>query len=126
MKGIKPMWEDKSNVNGGRWLLSQNKQVRRECLEERWLDTMLFLIGDDHHGQQGHGGGGGGTVSRAVNGAVVSVRTKLDKIGVWVGSGSSGSSRGFGGDQVARDIGARFKRYLRLQEQIVFETHQVS
>ncbi len=120
------MWEDKSNVNGGRWLLSQNKQVRRECLEERWLDTMLFLIGDDHHGQQGHGGGGGGTVSRAVNGAVVSVRTKLDKIGVWVGSGSSGSSRGFGGDQVARDIGARFKRYLRLQEQIVFETHQVS
>ncbi len=112
-RGIKPMWEDRRNVDGGRWLLSQNKHSRRDCLEDRWLDTMLFLVGDNHDDED---------VSAAINGAVVSVRTKVDKIGVWVGAAACD-----GGQQdCVRRVGGRFKRYLGLQEQIVFETHQDS
>ena len=51
------------------------------CLDNFWLEVMLCLIGetfDDH--------------SKYVNGAVVSVRNKGDKIGMWLGDASQQSS----------------------------------
>ena len=76
---------------------------------------MLFLVGDDH----GSGGDRSSSVGSVVNGAVVSVRTKMDKIGVWVGVSDDTA--------VVREVGSRFKRYLRLppDQQIVFEVAMV-
>nr|XP_023697597.1 eukaryotic translation initiation factor 4E-1A-like [Paramormyrops kingsleyae] len=66
------MWEDDRNKQGGRWLVTLSKQQRRSDLDRFWLETLLCLIGeafDDY--------------SDEVCGAVVSVRTKGDKIAVW-------------------------------------------
>lgn len=39
-KNIRPMWEDESNKNGGRWILNFSKQQRRIDLDDMWLDSV--------------------------------------------------------------------------------------
>ncbi|XP_018090583.1 eukaryotic translation initiation factor 4E isoform X3 [Xenopus laevis] len=70
--GIEPMWEDEKNKRGGRWLITLNKQQRRNDLDRFWLETLMCLIGEsfDEH-------------SDDVCGAVVNVRAKGDKIAIW-------------------------------------------
>ena len=46
-EGIKPMWEDPGNRYGGSWRFAQEKRSRK-FLDERWLDLMLLLIGEDY------------------------------------------------------------------------------
>lgn len=41
-KGIMPMWEDKANKRGGRWLLSLEKKQRNNDLDRYWLDIVSF------------------------------------------------------------------------------------
>ncbi|XP_057706306.1 eukaryotic translation initiation factor 4E-1A-like isoform X2 [Corythoichthys intestinalis] len=70
--GIEPMWEDKRNRRGGRWLITLSKQQRKADLDRFWLETLLCLVGeafDDH--------------SDDVCGAVINVRAKGDKIAIW-------------------------------------------
>ncbi|CAD7686321.1 unnamed protein product [Nyctereutes procyonoides] len=62
--GIEPMWEDKKNKRGGRWLITLNKQQRRK--------TLLCLIGESFD-----------DYSDDVCGAVIDVRAKGDKIAIW-------------------------------------------
>ncbi|KAG8593170.1 hypothetical protein GDO81_000744 [Engystomops pustulosus] len=38
--GIEPMWEDEKNKRGGRWLITLNKQQRRNDLDRFWLETV--------------------------------------------------------------------------------------
>jgi hypothetical protein len=45
-EGIKPMWEDENNKNGGRWLINLDKKQRTTCLDNFWLEVMLCLIGE--------------------------------------------------------------------------------
>ena len=45
-EGIKPMWEDDNNKNGGRWLINLDKKQRMTCLDNFWLEVMLCLIGE--------------------------------------------------------------------------------
>jgi translation initiation factor 4E len=51
-KGIRPMWEDAENKNGGSWLhqLSGNapkgKQQQPE-IDEYWMETLMALVGDN-------------------------------------------------------------------------------
>lgn len=56
--GIKPMWEDPPNKNGGRWtvtlerrnrIMSQQQQQQQHMsyyIEQHWLEVMLTLIGE--------------------------------------------------------------------------------
>lgn len=39
---IRPMWEDKANKHGGRWILNfgRHLQQHRNDLDEMWLDTV--------------------------------------------------------------------------------------
>ncbi|XP_061541654.1 eukaryotic translation initiation factor 4E-1A-like isoform X1 [Phycodurus eques] len=96
--GIEPMWEDRRNRRGGRWLITLSKQQRKADLDRFWLETVCFaamisarsvlpsgpscedvpvpqllcLVGeafDDH--------------SDDVCGAVINVRAKGDKIAIW-------------------------------------------
>ena len=69
--GVKPMWEDDSNKHGGRWLINFQRN-HREALDECWLEVLLCLIGEQF-----------GDDGETVNGAVVAVRNKGDKIGLW-------------------------------------------
>ena len=71
-KGIQPMWEDKQNVQGGRWLLQTNKAVRDKFLDSFWLEILLLLVGE-----------GFGDDSDDVCGAVVQLRGKGDKLAIW-------------------------------------------
>lgn len=106
-EGVKPMWEDERNRRGGRWVINLNKSQRAQSLDKIWLEVMLCLIGeafDDH--------------SKFVNGAVVSVRTKGDKIGMWLGDANVGES--------IINVGKRTKERLNIENQVTlgFEAHQ--
>lgn len=35
---IKPMWEDKTNKNGGRWLIKDSG-----LLDQYWIDIVIYL-----------------------------------------------------------------------------------
>ena len=34
------MWEDKHNINGGRWLITLNKQQRATELDKFWMELV--------------------------------------------------------------------------------------
>ncbi|XP_076455336.1 eukaryotic translation initiation factor 4E-like [Babylonia areolata] len=70
--GIQPMWEDPQNKEGGRWLINMNKNQRHTDLDNVWLEMLLCLIGEafDPYGEE-------------ICGAVVNIRPKGDKLGVW-------------------------------------------
>ncbi|XP_067000039.1 eukaryotic translation initiation factor 4E1-like [Anabrus simplex] len=76
-KGIRPMWEDEANKNGGRWLVNLDKKQRGQELDRIWLELLLGLIGEafDEHGEE-------------VCGAVINIRAKGDKIGLWTADAS--------------------------------------
>jgi len=80
-EGISPDWEDPRNQAGGRWMIHLDKRKRSECLDTYWLEIMFYLIGEqaDEHADQ-------------VNGAVVNVRAKGDKLGVWLANASQSDS----------------------------------
>jgi len=80
-EGIFPDWEDPRNQAGGRWLINLDKRQRAECLDTYWLEILFFLIGE-HADQHAH----------QVNGAVVNVRGKGDKLAVWLADASQQDS----------------------------------
>ncbi|CAD6193234.1 unnamed protein product [Caenorhabditis auriculariae] len=45
-EGIKPMWEDESNVKGGRWLVVVEKQRRSQLLDHYWLELLMAIVGE--------------------------------------------------------------------------------
>jgi len=80
-EGIFPDWEDPRNQKGGRWIINLERKRREECLDTYWLEILFFLIGEhaDEHAHQ-------------VNGAVVNVRSKGDKLAIWLGDASQPDS----------------------------------
>jgi len=72
-EGIKPMWEDDRNRKGGRWLINLEKKHRSSALDNFWLEVVLCLIGETFESE-----------SVLVNGAVVNVRAKGDKLAMWL------------------------------------------
>lgn len=46
--GIKPMWEDPRNNNGGRWLISLEKKQRSSELDNYWLEVVSFISARFH------------------------------------------------------------------------------
>jgi len=106
-EGIKPMWEDGQNRSGGRWLINLDKKQRVGCLDNFWLEVMLCLIGRPST-----------TTASTSNGAVVSVRNKGDKIGMWLGDASQQSSIMTIGKMVKERLGIDARTTLG------FEAHQ--
>ncbi len=105
--GVKPMWEDDRNRRGGRWLVKLDKKQRSGHLDNFWLEVLLCLIGEAFggHGWQ-------------VNGAVVAVRNKSDRVGVWLADSSSGDA--------VMHVGRVLKERLGIdgKTQLGFEAHQ--
>jgi len=70
--GIKPMWEDEANANGGKWVLTmKNNPV---LLDRCWNWLAMALVGEElEDGDE-------------ICGAVVSLRSKVDRLQVWTRS----------------------------------------
>jgi translation initiation factor 4E len=70
--GIKPMWEDEANANGGKWVLTmKNNPI---LLDRCWSWLAMALVGEElEDGDE-------------ICGAVVSLRSKVDRIQVWTRS----------------------------------------
>jgi len=80
-EGIFPDWEHERNLPGGRWMINMDKRQRADHLDQYWLEILFFLIGE-HADQHAH----------QVNGAVVNVRGKGDKLAVWLADASQPDS----------------------------------
>jgi len=72
-EGIFPDWEDPRNQDGGRWIITLEKRQKEKFLDSYWLEIIFFLIGE--HGDQD---------AFQVNGAVVNIRGRTDKLAVWL------------------------------------------
>ena len=51
-KGIRPMWEDPQNKNGGSWLHTIYQSNKYSDMYGYWLDSLLGLIGDNFCSKQ--------------------------------------------------------------------------
>ena len=77
---VKPMWEDPSNVNGGRWVLTLRDTsntpggaaLHEALLNRSWLWLVLGLIGEEFDPEN------------LLTGAVCSIRGKGDRITLWL------------------------------------------
>ncbi|KAI5118595.1 hypothetical protein M0805_004170 [Coniferiporia weirii] len=68
--GIKPMWEDEANANGGKWVLTMKNNP--QLLDRCWSWLAMALVGEEiDDGDE-------------ICGAVVSLRSKVDRIQVWI------------------------------------------
>lgn len=104
-EGITPDWEHHRNKDGGRWIINLDRRFREAKLDDHWLDVMLFLIGE--HGDQ---------YAHLVNGAVVNVRNKGDKIAIWL----SGQTA----EEGVLQVGHMIKNRLALKDKIGFNVHK--
>ncbi|KAH8116162.1 translation initiation factor eIF4e, partial [Phellopilus nigrolimitatus] len=70
--GIKPMWEDEANANGGKWVLTMKNNP--QLLDRCWSWLAMALVGEEiDDGDE-------------ICGAVVSLRSKVDRIQLWIRS----------------------------------------
>lgn len=103
-KGIRPMWEDAANKQGGRWIININKSSKPE-LDNLWLDVLLCLIGEafDH--------------SEEICGAVVNVRPRIHKISIWTADANN--------EEAAVEIGRKLRESLHLGRQnLQYQMHK--
>ncbi|SPO45239.1 related to CDC33 - translation initiation factor eIF4E [Moesziomyces antarcticus] len=69
--GIKPMWEDARNANGGKWTITF-RQRNPALVDRTWLWLVLGLIGEELDGDD------------EACGAVCSVKPRGDRIALWM------------------------------------------
>lgn len=67
--GIKPTWEDPSNVKGGKWIV----RLKKGLASRYWEESMLALIGGQF----------AGIPEGEICGVVVSIRYSEDILGIW-------------------------------------------
>ncbi|KAM3966899.1 LOW QUALITY PROTEIN: eukaryotic translation initiation factor 4E homologous protein [Aphomia sociella] len=65
--GIKPMWEDPANVNGGKWVV----RLRKSQTGRAWEDLCMAMLGEQF------------MVGPELCGVVLSVRFQEDHLAVW-------------------------------------------
>lgn len=67
---IQPMWEDPSNINGGKMTLMFKKTCDAEFIDKVWLYTVLGCIGEQFKDN--------------ICGIVLNIRKHQDRINVWI------------------------------------------
>ncbi|KAG8822674.1 hypothetical protein FRC18_010969 [Serendipita sp. 400] len=93
--GIKPMWEDPANANGGKWVLTikGNPQLLDRC----WSWLAMALVGEELDEKD------------EICGAVVSLRAKIDRIQLW--------TRGKDDVEAINALGKKFMKLLDVGEE---------
>jgi len=104
-EGIQPMWEDKRNLKGGRWVYATQK-TNNFSLDKQWLEMLMCIVGEqfDEH-------------SKDVNGIVLQRRGRNDRLAIWVSDTNNLTS--------VQSIGLKFKETLGLPQSlnIHYESH---
>ncbi|KAJ0238564.1 Eukaryotic translation initiation factor NCBP [Hirschfeldia incana] len=95
--GIRPLWEDAANCNGGKWIIRFPKVVSARF----WEDLLLALVGDQLDDAEN------------ICGAVLSVRINEDIISVW--------NRNASDKQAVMGLRDSIKRHLKLPHAYVIE-----
>lgn len=96
-EGIRPLWEDSANCNGGKWIIRFKKVVSGRF----WEDLVLALVGDQlDYGEN-------------VCGAVLSIRFNEDILSVW--------NRNASDHQAVMALRDSIKRHLKLPHSYVME-----
>ncbi|KAK9327335.1 translation initiation factor eIF 4e-like domain-containing protein [Lipomyces starkeyi] len=75
--GVRPIWEDPTNVNGGKWIL----KLKKGTGSVPWESLLLAIIGGEF----------GNSLGDEVVGAVISIRREADIISVWNKQGTNGA-----------------------------------
>ncbi|KAI3523221.1 hypothetical protein L1887_01279 [Cichorium endivia] len=96
-QGIRPLWEDSANCNGGKWIIRFKKAVSGRF----WEDLVLALVGDQLD------------YSDNICGIVLSVRFNEDILSVW--------NRNASDNQVVMALRDKIKRHLKLPHGYVME-----
>ncbi|KAJ8448095.1 hypothetical protein Cgig2_031819 [Carnegiea gigantea] len=96
-EGIRPLWEDSANCNGGKWIIRFKKAVSGRF----WEDLVLALVGD----QLDYGDN--------ICGAVLSIRFSEDILSVW--------NRNASDHQAVMALRDAIKRHLKLPHSYVME-----
>lgn len=100
------MWEDPQNVNGGRWQLTLEKfNKSSKGLQSLWQNSLLSLIGSQYDAESSY-----------VNGVVVNIRPKFNKLALWTNNAADRDAQ--------NKIGKRFKKALDIHTTIIFEEHK--
>uniref|UniRef100_A0AC34Q0I9 EIF-4F 25 kDa subunit n=1 Tax=Panagrolaimus sp. JU765 TaxID=591449 RepID=A0AC34Q0I9_9BILA len=101
--GIKPMWEDPANRNGGRWvLISRGKDAK-------FVDTLFTKMCDSLIG------GRFNNFENEICGIALNVRGKHDKVAVWIRDTNIPAK--------VESIGLAIKHLVGYQSKISFELH---
>lgn len=95
--GIKPMWEDEANKDGGKWIVRLRKGLASRC----WENLILAMLGEQF------------MVGSEVCGAVISVRFQEDIISIW--------NRNAGDQATTTRIRDTLKRVLNLPQNTIME-----
>jgi len=72
-EGIRPMWEDEANVNGGKWIV----RLKKGLAARYWEDVLLAILGGQFR------------VGDEICGCVLSVRYQEDILSIWNKSADS-------------------------------------
>ncbi|CAF4617032.1 unnamed protein product [Rotaria sp. Silwood1] len=104
----KKRWEDVSSRGGGKWIITVDPKRRKRDLDGYWLHLMLLLIGDMF----------GVNLSPYINGAVVSLRVKGDRLALWL--------KKIDDLNLIKSIGMKFKDLLNIPSdiQLIYEYHE--
>lgn len=100
--GVEPYWESEHNKNGGRWNLEIKKAQRNEQLNDKWLNTLLALIGEQLSDE-----------ISCVNGAMVQSRKQQDRISVWTRCTETPAKR----------VGFHYQQAVQSQTGLKFQSH---
>eukprot|EP00249_Psilotum_nudum_P010974 c22885_g1_i1 orf=442-1239(-) len=96
-EGIRPLWEDAANCDGGKWIIRFKKVVSGRF----WEDLVLAIVGDQLE------------ASDSVCGAVLSIRYGEDILSVW--------NRNASDNQSVMSLRDSIKRHLHLPSSYVME-----
>jgi len=96
--GVKPMWEDESNKKGGKWNLNTSLKSRKQELDSLFTDLVLMMIGENEEA----------SICDEINGVVLNVRHKGDKLALW--------TRTTNDKELVMSIGELMKRCLNLPD----------
>ncbi|ORY07441.1 eukaryotic translation initiation factor 4E [Basidiobolus meristosporus CBS 931.73] len=73
-QGVRPVWEDEANINGGKWII----RFKKGLASRYWENLVLAVIGDQFE------------VGSEICGAVLSIRHSEDILSVWNRSAHEG------------------------------------
>uniref|UniRef100_A0A0K0FME9 EIF-4F 25 kDa subunit n=1 Tax=Strongyloides venezuelensis TaxID=75913 RepID=A0A0K0FME9_STRVS len=113
--GIKPLWEESDNVEGGRAVLTLDKSANCEILDNMWKELMLALT-SEHFAEY----------NNSICGAVCNIRSKGSKISIWTRNASDEATNKAIAKQMVETIlnAPGIDKYRKYFESVRFEEHK--